>query len=51
MITEANVGGGPKKPYDDDDCDHEFDEDEDSLEWVCSLCGEREPMDLGKLIR
>lgn len=33
------------------DGEHDFDEDEDALEYVCVHCGEREPIPLDKLIR
>lgn len=35
----------------DDECEHEYDEDEDAGEYVCTLCGEREPIPLDRLIR
>lgn len=48
MITIANKGGGPRKPYnenDDERCDHDYDEDENAGEFVCIHCGDRVPMD------
>lgn len=49
----ADKGGGPKKPYDEDNdpCEHEYDEDEDAGEFVCVMCGDRQPMDLTDLIK
>lgn len=48
----GELGGGPKQPYGDtDDCEHDFDEDEDACEFVCILCGHREPIPLDKLMK
>lgn len=33
------------------DGEHSYDEDEDALEWVCSHCWDRVPMDLTDLIK
>jgi hypothetical protein len=44
--------GEPKAPYDDADaCDHEYDEDEDASEYVCSFCGDRQRIPLDKIMR
>jgi hypothetical protein len=40
---------GPRQPY--EECEHEYDEDEDAGEFVCGLCGDREPMSLDRIIR
>lgn len=49
---ECADANGPRKPYDDaDTCDHDYDEDEDTAEFICMHCGHREPMDLTDLIR
>ena len=44
--------GQPKQPYDDGEgCDHDYDEDEDALEYVCAHCGDRQRIPLDKIIR
>jgi hypothetical protein len=44
--------GEPKAPYDDGDtCDHDYDEDEDACEYVCVLCGDRQPVPLDRIMR
>jgi hypothetical protein len=44
--------GEPKAPYDDSEgCDHEYDEDEDTAEYVCTLCGDRLRIPLDKIMR
>jgi hypothetical protein len=49
VCSDAN---GPKQPYDDGEgCDHEYDEDEDALEYVCNMCGDRQKMDLTDLLK
>lgn len=46
-----NETSGPKRPYEDtEDCDHEYDEDEDALEYVCSHCGDRQPIPLDRIM-
>lgn len=48
VCSDAN---GPKQPY-EEPCDHDFEADEDALEYVCIVpyCGHREPMPLDRLI-
>lgn len=48
---KAKADSGPKKPYDDVECDHEYEEDEDALEFICQHCGDRQPMDLNDLLK
>jgi hypothetical protein len=43
--SDAN---GPRQSY--EDCDHDYDEDEDAGEYVCILCGDREPMPLDRIM-
>lgn len=43
--------GERKRGYDDESCDHEYDEDEDACEYVCSLCGDRQRIPLDKIMR
>jgi hypothetical protein len=50
-LTVADKGGGPRKPYSDNECDHDYNEDEDALEWVCVECNHRTPMDLRDLLK
>jgi hypothetical protein len=46
----CNDANGPKQPY-EEPCDHDYDEDEDAAEFVCVLCGDREPMPLDRIMR
>lgn len=43
--------GGPKQPYDDSECGHTYEADEDALELVCADCGDRQPMDLSDVLK
>lgn len=46
------IRGERKRSYDDtDECDHDYDEDEDTAEFVCNLCGDRQRIPLDKIIR
>lgn len=42
---------GEQPDVEPDECEHEYDEDEDTLEYVCVHCGDREPIPLDRLIR
>lgn len=46
------VRGELKAPYDSEEpCDHEYDEDEDTGEYICPFCGDRTPIPLDRMMR